>query len=68
MLTKTFCKVEALVNDEGNVLIDQNGDPEQKVPNLRVELSFTYLVTWYVTHCPSLMTTVHASEDFVPFL
>ena len=32
VLTKTFCKVEALIDDEGNVLIDQNGDPELKVP------------------------------------
>jgi len=58
----------AIVGDEGNVLIDQNGDPEVKVPNPRVELPYTYLVAWYVMHCPSLMTVVHASEDFVPFL
>ena len=49
-LTKIFCKVEALVDDEGNVLIDQNGDPEAKMPNLRVKLSYTYLVAWYVMH------------------
>ena len=34
-LTKIFYKVEALVDDEGNVLI---GDPEVKMPNLRVKL------------------------------
>jgi len=50
------------------VFIDQNSDPKLKVPNPRVELSYTYLVAWYVMHCPSLMTAVQASEDFVPFL
>jgi len=50
------------------VLIDQHGNPEAKVPNPRVELPYTYLVAWYVMHCPSLMTVVHTSEDFVPFL
>jgi len=61
-------KVKALVDDEGNVFIDQNGDPELKVLNPRVKLKYTYLVAWYVIHCPSLMTIVQASEDFVPFL
>ena len=63
-----FCKVEALVDDEGNVLIDQNGDTEIKVPNPRVELLNTYLVARYVMHCPYLITIVHTSEDFVPLL
>jgi len=66
-LTKIFCKVEALVDDDGNVLIDQHGDLEVKVPNPRVELSYTYLVAWYVMHCPSLMTAMHTSKDFMPF-
>jgi len=68
VLTKTFCKVEALVDDKGNMLIVRNDDPEVKVHNPRVELPYTYLVAWYVMHCPSLMTVVHVSEDFVPFL
>jgi len=42
-LTMTFCKVEALVDDDGNVLIDQHSE-EVKVPNPRVEFSYTYLV------------------------
>jgi len=37
-LTKTFYKVEALIDDDGNVLIDQHGDPEVKVPSPRVKL------------------------------
>jgi len=68
VLTKTFCRVEALVDANGNAFTDQHGNPEVKVPNLRIELSYTYLVAWYVMHCPSLMTIVSASEDFVPSL
>ena len=56
-LTKTFCKVEDLVDDDGNVLIDQHGDPEVKVPNPRVELPYT--TWWHGMHCPSLMMVVH---------
>jgi len=68
VLTKMFCKIEALVGNEGNVLIDQNSAPEVKVPNLRVKLPYTYLVAWYIMHFPILMMVVHTSEDFVPFL
>jgi len=67
-LTKTFCKVEALVDDDANVLIDQHGDPKVKVTNPRVKLSYTYLVAWYVMHCRSLMTVAHTLEDFASFL
>ena len=38
-------------------------------PNPRVELPYTYLVAWFVMHCPSLMTAISpSSSDFVPFL
>jgi len=67
-LTKTFCKVKALVDADGSAFTDQHGDPEVKMHNPRIELSYTYLVAWYVMHCPSLMTIVSASEDFVPSL
>ena len=67
-LTKTFCKVKVLVDAKGNVLTDQYGNPEVKVPNPRIELLFTYLAVWYVMHCPSLMTSAYTSEDFVSFL
>lgn len=30
-------------------------------PNPRVELPYTYLMTWFVMYCPSLMTS--APED-----
>ena len=68
VLTKMFCKVEALVDDECNVLVDQNSDPELKMPNPRVKLRYTYLMVWYVMHCPFLMMALQASEDLVPFL
>ena len=67
-LTKTFYKVEALVDADGNALTNQHGDPEVKVPNLRIEFPYTYLVAWYVMHCPSLKTSAYASEDFLPYL
>ena len=33
--------------------------------NPRIELLYTYLVAWYVMHCPSLMTVAYT--DFKPF-
>ena len=60
--------MKALEDEEGNMLVDQNGEPKLKVPNPRVELPYTYLVAWYVMHCQSLMLTVQASEGFVPFV
>ena len=37
-------------------------------PNLRVELPYTYLMAWYIMHCPSLITSLSAPEGFVPFV
>ena len=50
------------------MLVNQNSDPKLKVPNPRVKLPYTYLVAWYVMHCPSLMTVVPVSEGFVPLV
>ena len=55
-------------DDEGTVTVDQNGTPRLKIPNPCVELPYTYLMTWYAMHCPSLMIVVQASEDFVSFI
>jgi len=66
-LTKSFCQVEAIVDAEDNPVKDSNGHPLVKTPSPRVELPCTYLMAWYVMHCPSLMTVVSASEDFIPF-
>ena len=67
-LTKTFCKVKVMVDADGNALTDEHGNPEVKVPNPRIELPYSYLVAWYVMHCPSLMTPTYTSKDLVPFL
>ena len=52
--------------EEGNPLMDQNGKPQLKIPNPRVELPYMYLMAWYAMHCPSMITTVPASEGFMP--
>jgi len=49
-------------------MVDSEGRPEVKTPNLRVELPYTYLMAWYVMHCSSLITVVSPSEGFVPFV
>jgi len=67
-LTKTVCKVKALLDANGNALTDRHDNSEVKMLNPRIELSYTYLVAWYVMHCPSLMMVAYTSEDFVPFL
>ena len=68
VLTKSFCHMKTLVDEEGNVLADQNGTAQSKMPNPRVELPYTYLVAWYVMHYPSLLTVVQVSKGFVPFV
>ena len=67
-LMKSFCQVEAIVDAKGNPVKDSNGYPLVKTPSLRVELSYTYLMAWYVMHCPLLMTAVSTSEGFAPFV
>ena len=53
-LTKSFCQVEAIVDAEGNPVTDSNSRPLVKTFNPRVELLYTYLMAWYVMHCPTL--------------
>jgi len=67
-LTKSFCQVEAIVDAKGNLVTDSNGHPLVKTLSPRVEFSYTYLMAWYVMHCPSLMTVVSILEGFVPFV
>ena len=67
-LMKSFCQVEAIVDVKGNPVKDSNSHPLVKTPRLRVKLPYTYLMAWYVMHCPSLMTAVSASKGFVPFV
>jgi len=49
VLTKIFCKVEALVDGNGNALTDQHGNPKVKVPNL--ELNFSIPIWWCGMSC-----------------
>ena len=50
--------------------MDEDGEPIIKTPIPRVELSYTYLVAWFVLHCPALMTAPHPApaDGFVPFV
>jgi len=67
-LTKSFCQVEALMDVKGNPVKNSNGHPLIKTPSLMVELPYTYLMAWYVMHCPSLITATSASKGLVPFV
>ena len=51
--------MEAIVDAKGNPVKDSTGHPLVKTPSHRVELLYTYLMTWYVIYCPSLITTVY---------
>jgi len=44
VLTKSFCQVEVLEDDEGHVVVHRNGEPKRKTPNPCVKLAYTYLV------------------------
>nr|ABD63154.1 hypothetical protein 20.t00006 [Asparagus officinalis] len=40
-----------------------------KAPQPRVPMPYTYLVAWFMLHCPSLMTGVHEGDDaYTPFV
>jgi len=44
MLTKSFCHVEAMKDDECHVIVDQNGAPRLKIPNLTLNY---HTPTWW---------------------
>jgi hypothetical protein len=64
VLTTSFCNTTA--TDE----VDEDGTAIRKVASPRVELPYTYLVAWFVLHCPTLMTSPHpvSDEGFIPFV
>ena len=68
VLTKSFCNVEVLENAKDNVIIDRDGELKLKTSNYRVELPYTYLIAWYVVHCPSLMSVVCIFKNSMPFI
>jgi len=63
-----FCNVVVKENNEGNVIVGTDGEPEVKTPNPRVEFPYTYFMAWYVMQCPSLMSAVKSSEDSISFV
>ena len=65
-LTKSFCHVKVIMDAEDNPVTDSNGHPLVKTFNPRIELPYTYLMAWYVMHCPSLMTAVSALKVLHP--
>jgi len=60
--------VEAQEDDEGHVIVDGCGEHKLMTPNPCVDLPYIYLMAWYIMHCPSLMSAVHASEDSMLFV
>ena len=67
-LAKSFFRVEAIMDAEGNPVTDSNCRPLVKTPNPRVELPYTYLMAGYIMYCPSLMMAVYPSEGFTPYV
>ena len=68
LLTLSFSRVEVMEDEEGNVILEKNGEPRRKTHNPRMELPYTYLAAWYMMHCPALMSAVQESNGvFVPF-
>ena len=51
-LVKSLCQVEAIVDSQSRPVVDSEGRPKVKTPNPRIKLPYTYLMTWYVMHCP----------------
>ena len=68
LLTTQFCNVETEVNEFVEDVLDRNGEPKKTIPKPRVELPYTYLVAWFVMHCPTLMSTIPAIGESVPFI
>jgi len=68
VLCQNFCNVVIEEDKEGNIVVGPNGEPKVKTPNPHVELPYTYFMTWYIMHCPTLMSEVQSSEDFMPFV
>jgi len=60
--------MELIVDSQGRPIVDSKGRLEVRTPNPRVELPYTYLMPWYIMHCPSLMTAVSLSEGFILFV
>jgi hypothetical protein len=67
-LVSSFCVTTAVVNVEGEDVVDESGVPKCTTLNPRIELPYTYLVAWYVMHCPALMSAVPDDDAIVPYV
>ena len=67
-LYQSFCSVVIEEDKEGNIIVNPDGESKVKTLNPHVELPYTYFMAWYIMHCPSLMSAVQSSEDFMPFV
>lgn len=56
VLTEKFCKVKEVLNKEGS--------SKTKIPNPHIELPYTYIMAWFILHCPILMSQIHSQMDY----
>ena len=68
VLCQSFCRVTVEEDKDGNVIVDWDGESKRKTPNPWIELPYTYLMAWYVMHCPTLMSAVQSSKYYMPFV
>ena len=68
VLTTQFCKTVPEIDEFGDDVLDRNREPKRTTPRPRVELPYTYLVAWFIMHCPSLMSAVKEHAEGVPFV
>jgi len=67
-LCQSLYNVVVEKDKEGYVVVSTDGRPRVRTPNPHLELPYTYLMTWYIMHCPTLMSAVQSSEDSMPFV
>lgn len=50
VLTEKFCKAKEVYNKDGSI--------RTKTSNSQIELPYTYLMTWFMLHCSTLMSPI----------
>lgn len=55
ILTEKLCKVKTVRT--------RDGSKKYKTPNPQIELLYTYLMAWFILHCPTLMTSILPQSD-----
>ena len=64
VLSKSFCNVEVQEDEEGNIIINRDGEPKLKTPNPCVELPYTYLMA----HVPVFDVSGACVRGFLAFI